>query len=310
MPSPRDWDDLTIFQAAVDTHRIVAALRPLYPARWISTGGSKGGMATVHHRRFFSNDVDGSVIYSASNDVIDPLDRHTQFFATVGTDPACRQALADLQREVLLRRDELIAIWLATYPDATFATFDGGVDQAFELLTIELPFSFWMAGGQTFCPDIPATTASDEELFTFLDLYIGAFFYEDAVNGPYMPWYVQCATQLGYPSFRFDHIADLLTSPEAYGPKAFIPEELEPRRRHQVLPMIDIDLWVRLQGSELMFIYGENDPWAVEPFHLGPGTRDSYVYVQPAGNHFSRITRLPAETQAAARATLARWAGR
>jgi hypothetical protein len=310
VPSPRNWDDLTIFQAATDHHRIIRVLRPLYPDRWISTGVSKGGMATVYHRRFYSQDVDGSLIYSAPNDVIDPIDRHAQFFDRVGNDPACRQALADLQREVLLRRDELISIWLETYPDASFDTFDGGVDQAFELMAIEMPWSFWQFGGQAFCPDIPATTATNDEIFFFLDWYIGAFFYEDAFNGPVAPWFVQAFTQLGYPTYDTGNIRDLLTFPEGDTPQAFLPRELEPRGRHQVLPMIDIDLWVRLQGSELMFIYGENDPWSVEPFHLGPGTRDSYVYVQPGGNHFARITRLPPEAQAAARATLARWAGR
>ena len=39
--------------------------------------------------------------------------------------------------------------------------------------------------------------------------------------------------------------------------------------------MADIDLWVRHSGRQLLFVYGENDPWGAEPFHLGRGTRDS-----------------------------------
>src|SRR5689334_3507071 len=52
-PDPADWSKLTIWQAATDHHRIVAALKRIYPQRWISTGASKGGMTSIYHRRFY-----------------------------------------------------------------------------------------------------------------------------------------------------------------------------------------------------------------------------------------------------------------
>ena len=100
-PQPADWSKLDIWQAATDHHRLVEALRPIYAGNWISTGGSKGGMTSVYHRRFYSGDVDGTVAYVAPNDSVNVEDSaYTRFFRTVG-DAACREALVALQREAL-----------------------------------------------------------------------------------------------------------------------------------------------------------------------------------------------------------------
>jgi PS-10 peptidase S37 len=73
--------------------------------------------------------------------------------------------------------------------------------------------------------------------------------------------------------------------------------------------MRDIDHWVRTRGSELLFVYGENDPWGAEPFELGHRTRDSYWYEADEANHGANIGRLTAAEQAEATAALQRWAG-
>ncbi|HEU4425615.1 MAG TPA: S28 family serine protease, partial [Pilimelia sp.] len=125
-PEPPDWTTLTIWQAATDHHRLVDALKPIYPAKWISTGESKGGMATVYHRRFYPADVAGSVAYVAPNDVVDGVDVYTQFLDTVGSDPACRKALADVQREALRRRTEVVARY-SSWAQANNRTFSRSI---------------------------------------------------------------------------------------------------------------------------------------------------------------------------------------
>ncbi len=93
-PEPTDWTRDTIWQAATDEHRLITALKTIYHGRWISTGASKGGMTAVYHKRFYPDDVDGTVAYVAPNDVNNADDRaYDRFFRTVGTDPACRTRL-------------------------------------------------------------------------------------------------------------------------------------------------------------------------------------------------------------------------
>lgn len=105
---PTDWSKLGIRQAASDHHRLIRALKTLYRAAWISTGGSKGGMATVYHRRFYPHDVAGSVAYSAPNNTDDRDDTaEDRFLRRVGS-PACRSALTAVQRAMLgARRAEM-----------------------------------------------------------------------------------------------------------------------------------------------------------------------------------------------------------
>jgi hypothetical protein len=66
---------------------------------------------------------------------------------------------------------------------------------------------------------------------------------------------------------------------------------------------------VKSRGARLLYVYGSNDPWGAEPFELGFGSRDSYRYYVPGGNHGSKIAQLPAADAAAATATVRRWAG-
>src|SRR5688572_3194139 len=108
-PEPADFGDLDIYQAAADHHRVIEALRPLYPGRWLSTGGSKGGMTTVYHRRFFEGDIDGSVVYVAPNDVVDSDDAYAEFLDQVGT-AECRDSLLAVQRAALERRDDIVPV--------------------------------------------------------------------------------------------------------------------------------------------------------------------------------------------------------
>jgi hypothetical protein len=70
-----------------------------------------------------------------------------------------------------------------------------------------------------------------------------------------------------------------------------------------------VDNWVKRNARNMMYVYGENDPWGAEPFRLGKGARDSYVYTVPGGNHGSKVSGLVADEKAKATATVLRWAG-
>jgi hypothetical protein len=54
---------------------------------------------------------------------------------------------------------------------------------------------------------------------------------------------------------------------------------------------------------------GSNDPWGAEPFELGFGSKDSYRYFVPGGNHGSNIAQLPAAQSAEATGTFAGFPG-
>jgi hypothetical protein len=307
-PAPPDWSKLNIWQAATDHHRLVTALKPLYAGKWISTGASKGGMTSVYHRRYYPNDVDGTVAYVAPDDVFDGADSaYDTFFTQVGT-AQCRKAIADVQVEALRRRREMVskfATW-ALNNHQTFNGIVGDVDHAFEYLVLDAPWAFWQYGTADGCARVPKKTASTNDILAWLDIVNGLGGYTDQGVTPYVPYYFQAGTQLGAPNLKNRHLAGLLRYPGTNGPRSYVPRSLP--MKFQPLSMLAIDAWVKLAGRQLIFVYGQNDPWGAEPFRLGPGTRDSQWYQAAGANHAADISKLTAAEQAKATSAVRRWA--
>ncbi|GAB3448268.1 S28 family serine protease [Actinophytocola sediminis] len=307
-PDPADWSKLDIRQAASDHHRIVQALKPLYTASWISTGASKGGMTSIYHRRFYPRDVDGVVAYVTPNDANNREDTaYDEFLDTVGATPACRTALRTLQHEALSRRTDLVNRYDA-YAKANGLTFEevfGSTDKAFEMTVLDVEWAFWQYSGEPNCDTVPSRDATTDEIFEFIDAVAGFAFYADEGITPYAPYYYQAATQLGWPQPTFRYLKDLVRYPNLYVANSSLPAEL--RSRHDPWPMTDVDKWVRRDASQLLFVYGGNDPWGAEPFH--PGGQDTHTYTAPGANHGADIELLTPADRAAATSTLLRWAG-
>lgn len=309
-PEPADWSDLTIFQQASDDHRLEKALQGIYHGPWLRTGASKGGMQATYHKKFYPGDVDGLVAYVAPNDVIDSHDSYASFLDHVGTDPQCRANLAEVQRQALLRRDEIVPMMIDSMGSGLepWAHTFGSPDKALEMLVLEMPFTFWQQTGQDFCDLVPLADASTSEIFDFLDLIQGFFFWTDLGVADFEPYYYQAGTQLGYPRVADEHLVGLLHYPGADVPRSFVSPEIA-MPRFQWWAMLDIDFYVRFIGRKEMFIYGETDPWGAERFEPGRFSVDAYVYEAPLTNHSANIAQLSEMDREAATATVRRWAG-
>jgi len=309
-PEPTDWSKDNIWQAATDEHKLIKALKPIYDQKWISTGASKGGMTATYHKRFYPDDVDGSVVYVAPNDVNNWEDSaYDRFLNTVGTDNTCRDHLRSLQREFLKRRPAMLTRIKAA-ADAAGATFNQmrSVDIAFENSVMDFEWVFWQYSLESTCAGLPvAATATDDELYQVFDEQAGALTYTDQGLAPYVPYYYQAGTELGWPAPKFTHLRPLLRYENTYKPRTYVPREIP--MLFKPFAMDDIDHWVKTRANHMLFLYGENDPWGAEPFKLGSGSRDSAVYTAPGWFHSGRlIAQLVPEQKAAATADLLRWA--
>ncbi|QDY76840.1 S28 family serine protease [Streptomyces qinzhouensis] len=307
-PAPADWTKLDIWQAASDQHRIHRALKKIYDRKWISTGGSKGGMTATYYERFYPRDMDGVVAYVAPNDIDNNEDSaYDAFLDNVGTEE-CRDKLNGVQREALVRRDALSAKYaeFAAANNYTFTTV-GSLDRAFEAVVLDYTWAFWQYSMVADCGTIPdAKTATDQELWNTVNDISGFSFYTDQGLAPYTPYYYQAGTELGSPDVAQSHLDGL----SRYGyqpPRNFVPREIPMKFKKNA--MKDVDHWVRNNARQMMFVNGENDPWSAEPFRLGKGARDSFVHTVPGANHGARIDGLPAEQRAAATASILKWAG-
>ncbi|CAL9451183.1 S28 family serine protease [Streptomyces sp. enrichment culture] len=309
-PAPADWTKLDIWQAASDQHRIFTALKPVYDKKWISTGGSKGGMTATYYERFYPRDMDGVVAYVAPNDVVNKEDSaYDRFFATVGTEE-CRDRLNGVQREALVRREPLEKRYEAYAAENgyTFHTV-GSLDKAYEATVLDYVWGFWQYSLLADCDTIPADAenATDDEIWNSIDTIAGFSFYTDQGLAPYTPYYYQAGTQLGAPTIQFPHIEKQYVRYGYLPPRYFVPRDIA--MSFQPWAMRDVDSWVRNNARHMLFVYGENDPWGAEPFRLGKGARDSYVFTAPGANHGARVAGLVEDQKALATAKILQWAG-
>ncbi|MFI9200244.1 S28 family serine protease [Streptomyces sp. NPDC053048] len=309
-PKPADWSKLDIWQAASDQHRLYTALKPVYNKNWLATGGSKGGMTATYFRRFYPNDMNGTVAYVAPNDVVNNEDSaYDRFFANVG-DKACRTQLNSVQREALVRRDEIVARY-QKWADANGRTFKvvGSADKAYENVVLDLAWAFWQYHLQSDCKTVPATKASTDDLYKFVDEISGFDAYTDQGLQQYTPYYYQAGTELGAPTFKSPHLKGLLRYPGIYAPRNYVPRDIPMTFRDGA--MADVDRWVREKSERMLFVYGQNDPWSAEPFRLGKNAekRHDFRFYAPGGNHGTKIADLVADERAKATAEVLRWAG-
>lgn len=79
--------------------------------------------------------------------------------------------------------------------------------------------------------------------------------------------------------------------------------------KFQPSAMRDVDTWVRHNARQMLFVYGQNDPWGAEPFRVGNGAKDSYVMTAPGMNHGANVAGLVPEQKTLATARILDWAG-
>jgi len=301
-PMPTDWSKLTIAQMAADEHDIITALRTIYGGTFLSSGGSKGGMTAVFHRRFYPEDVQGTVAYVAPLSFGAPDVRYADFLDTIGPAP-CRQAVRDAAIEMLANRRAAMEQRAGAEPDHTYSRVSLGA--AVEAAVVSLEWSFWQAAGVDKCIAVPTATASDDELFAFLNKVSPVADCADDKLVLFEPYVYQTYAELGYPDYGAAYVAPYRKYTELDYARE-LPTLLEPA--YDTDPMRDILDFVEHDGHRLLFIYGEWDPWTAGKFVLGDAT-DSAVLIQPQGMHTARIMTLESSDRAGALAMLEAWTG-
>jgi hypothetical protein len=300
-PVPTDWTKLTIRQMADDEHEIITALRKIYEGPFLTTGGSKGGMTAVYHRRFYPDDVDGTVAYVAPISFDVPDTRYQPFLKTIGP-ASCGQAVRDLATEMLAHRRE--AMQARAQLQASHAYTRVAIGPAVEAAIMSLEWTFWQYAGVEACGTIPAITASDDTLFAFLEKISPVSDCDDQQLAHFEPYFYQSYAELGFP----DGDADYLLPYKLYSDEDYENELPTPEPEYHPEAMMGVDDFVKHHGERMLFLYGEWDPWTAGKFVLGDA-QDSAVFIQPQGTHVSWFVSLERSDRDAAFAMLEAWTG-
>jgi len=320
-PASADWTLLTIAQDAADQHAIRETFRDVLSGPWVSTGASKGGMSALFHRRFFPDDVAGTVAYSAPISFGAPDPRYDSWADdTIGT-PACRDAVKALAIELVKNRRAMLeqrATAQAAASSGAIAYGRVAIGPAVESAVVFFYWQYWAYYGGTYCASLPSTSASDDVLWQMLAGNAdGTGTWGTGVSPPsassdaelarFEAYQYQAAWQLGFPG-----PADPFLDPYLM----YKGHELDGTRPVGVtLPpydggaaMHDVQGWVPGGAAHIIWIYGGWDPWTAG--QLDPtGATDATRVTVASGPHGALLTDLTPQDQATTFAMLHAWTG-
>ena len=292
-PEPKDWQYLTAENSADDLHAITTAFKNIYPGKWIATGISKGGQTTLLYRTFYPDDVDISVPYVAPLCYGVEDGRHEPFLHKVST-PENRKIIEDFQLEALKRKATLLPRFEKYCTEKNYS-FRAPIEEIYDYSVLEYSFALWQWG--TPISSIPATTASDDEIFShLLAISEPGYFTADSPNASF---FVQAAHELGYYGYGVQPFKQYLSiqSSEGYLHRLMLPEELKDMPFDKTLSK-KITKFLKKQDPKMIFIYGQNDPWTAAGVTWLKNKKNIHVFIQPNGSHLARINTLP-ETEKA-----------
>jgi len=304
-----DWTLFTREQVAADAHEIITRLKALYTAPWLSTGGSNGGVDVVSFRRYYPNDVAGTVALSAA--IMTPNDqRFLPFFDTVNA--TCQQALVNIQLEVLGPRRAAIMAEVTGLIAGGDSFTRTEFPAAFEAAALSYPWLFWQYwGSEEDCALLDSVGTTDTAIaqeFFERAMVFGTFPMSDFYLEYFGAYFYEAQRDLGWPALRRAELeqAGLIRMDLVDMERGLVPAGV-------TAPTFDTAGNAELRnfattGNGIIFLYSAQDPWsaaAVAP----DGSGSNVAHWVTGGNHLSGIGDLEPTTRDAVWMQLRSWAG-
>jgi hypothetical protein len=284
-PSILAWQYLTIEQASNDFHRVVEVLKQIYTGAWISYGVSKNGQAALYHRRYYPDDVVGTIAISASLSLGVEDYRYENFLNNIGSNSE-REKIKLFQRKVLTERDQIIPM-IRNYINSSEFHFNRmNSSEILEFEVLEFPFSFWQSTNGD-CSTIPDTSSTSIELYNYLKNFGYFDFYSDELLDYYEPVYYQAYTELGWYRLIDDNVKDLLVNIPNPSYRLLAPQNVALNFNPQI--MSDVINWLQTYGNNIIYIYGSNDPWSAGAIE-SIGSTNAIKIVKAGANHSISIS--------------------
>ncbi len=294
-PSTIDWNTLTIENAAKDQAIIIDAIRNALfsEAKFITTGISKGCQTTMAHRRYFPHNVDASVCYVGPLNFQREDPRVYSFLNSVGTEED-REKIKAFQELCFENREALLKM-MKKVAEETNMTWEFGIDKAIDYTILEYSFAFWQWG--TPIESIPSASASTEDIYNHLISVVGYGFFEEKAVNDLQPYFWAALTQQGIYGYETAPFKKYLKTEEIYKFDWAFPEGIT--KTYDVKPMQEIKSFLDNTAEKMLFIYGEYDAWSSTAVDLenNASKREVYKFVQPKGNHRTRIKSFDADNQ-------------
>ncbi|MDB4582799.1 peptidase [Draconibacterium sp.] len=302
-PDPKNWDYLTVANAAADHHNLVQLMKKYYTGKWISTGISKGGQTAVYHRWLYPDDVDASAAYVCPLNFGVEDGRHEPFIANIPGTPEQRKKIKAFQIQILKNR-AIFLPKLEEFSKQKKFTFRISMDEVLDYCVLEYPFALWQWGRMI--DQIPNANEDLEKLFEHLMIVSSpSYFAVEGMEG-IQSFFVQAARELGYYGYDTRPFKKYLSIKTAknYLSKIFLPEDLKIKYNKKTAKQVR--KFIEKTDSKILFIYGEWDPWSASGFEV-PDKDNFLKIVKSEGSHSTRIKNLPGKQKEEVAKRLEEW---
>ena len=294
-PDKIDWNTLTIKNAAKDQKIIIDAIKKtLYPdAKFISTGISKGCQTTMAHRRYFPDNVDGSVCYVGPLNYQREDPRVYEFLNSVSTEED-REKVKSFQELCFQNREALLNLMKKAAEDKGMS-WEFGINKAIDYTILEYSFAFWQWGIPV--REIPRGNLKPEDIYKHLIDVVGYGFFEEKSVSDLQPYFWAALTEQGIYGYETAPFKKYLNTEEIYKFEWAFPDGIT--KEYDLKPMQDIKSFLDTSAEKMLFIYGEYDAWSATAVELTDNaeSREVYKFVRPQGNHRDRIKSFDKENQ-------------
>ncbi len=303
VPDSMDYKYLNIRQAVADHHRIKQLFASIYAGKWIATGISKGGQTAMYFKRFYPDDVAATICYVAPLNLSDEEPRVYEFLNNVGAKD-CRERIFTFQKLLLQKRNVILPLF-EKYSSEKKYIYQIGIEKAFEYCVLEYSFAFWQWQTDG-CENIPDDTDENYRIFSHFIKVASPHYFADSGIKLYQPFFHQALNEIGYYGYDLDLFDGLLTEVTERKFTFCAPPGTKPEFNPEV--MEDINTWIREFGDNMIFIYGEYDPWSASAVEL-IGKTNSLVIIKPEGSHTTRIRNISDEDRERIYSRLEEWLG-
>lgn len=296
MPTPCNWDYLTVENSLYDLHNVNQTLHALYKGKWIATGISKGGQTTMFYRSYFPDDVDISVPYVAPLNRSVEDGRHEKFLQHKVSTKENRKKVLDFQFMLFKRKSTLLPMF-EEYCHKQHYTFNAPIGEIFDFSVFEYAFAFWQWGYDI--NEIPTIEATDKQVFDYwINICDPNYFSNQNV---FMSFNVQAAKELGYygyytkPFRRFFKRNLSIKTAKGYLKYLMLPKGTENTKFSSSLYKFTVDNLTH-NDPKMVYIYGDIDPWTASGIYGLPFTKSKknlHVYMHKGGSHLTRILSFP-----------------
>lgn len=277
MPTPCNWDYLTVENSLYDLHNVNQTLHALYKGKWIATGISKGGQTTMFYRSYFPDDVDISVPYVAPLNRSVEDGRHEKFLQHKVSTKENRKKVLDFQFMLFKRKSTLLPMF-EEYCHKQHYTFNAPIGEIFDFSVFEYAFAFWQWGYDI--NDIPTIEATDKQVFDYwINICDPNYFSNQNV---FMSFNVQAAKELGYygyytkPFRRFFKRNLSIKTAKGYLKYLMLPKGTENTKFSSSLYKFTVD-YLTHNDPKMVYIYGDIDPWTASGIYGLPFTKSKKI---------------------------------